>query len=219
MRLNPASGASRHGGTGRSQSAASGAIGKVQFRQRAKREVKMGIADQLEGSDLVLLMLAAPTKVASAVNRVNGITRLEKLLFLVEQETEIPNVVSKDKLEFVAYDYGPFSKDVYQAVELLEEAGLVTEVRVVDGKTIDSMEDVDVTGAVEGDEYVERQFLLTDQGAAVANLLSRHHPNVLSALSTIKDHYAARPLSSLIRHVYRAYPESAVNSKIAHRFG
>ncbi|ANR90132.1 hypothetical protein O972_07370 [Mycobacterium avium subsp. avium 10-9275] len=178
----------------------------------------VGIADSLEGSDLVLLMLAAPTKVASAVNRVNGITRLEKLLFLVQQETDIPNVVSKDRLQFVAYDYGPFSKDVYQAVELLEEAELVIEERVVDGRTIDSMEDVDVTGAVEGDEYVERQFLLTEKGAAVARLLGRHHPDVVSALSAIKDQYAARPLSSLIRHVYRTYPDSAVNSKIAHRF-
>lgn len=178
----------------------------------------MGIADSLEGSDLVLLMLAAPTKVGSAVNRVNGITRLEKLLFLVEKETEIPDAIGKEKLQFVPYDYGPFSKDVYQAVELLEEAELVTEVRVVDGKTIDSMEDVDVTGAVEGDEYVERQFVLTDKGTAVANLLGRYHPDVLSALSTIKDQYAARPLSSLIRHVYTTYPESAANSKIAHRF-
>lgn len=178
----------------------------------------MGNAYQLEGSDLVLLMLAAPTKVTSAVNRVNGITRLEKLLFLVEKETEIPATISKDKLQFKAYDYGPFSKDVYQAVELLEEADLVKEVRVVDGKTIDSMEDADVTGAVEGDEYVERQFLLTDKGVAVAKLLSSHNPQVLPALSTIKDRYAARPLSSLIRHVYNEYPESAVNSKIAHRF-
>ena len=178
----------------------------------------MGIADQLEGSDLVLLMLAAPTKVTSAVNRVNGITRLEKLLYLVEQETKVADSVANEKLKFVPYAYGPFSKDIYQAVEILEEAELVEEERLVDGKTIDSMEDVDVTGAVEGDEYVERQFLLTEKGALVADQLGRHHPDVVAALTKIKDQYAARPLSSLIRYVYRAYPESAVNSTITHRY-
>jgi hypothetical protein len=178
----------------------------------------MLIADTLEGSDLVLLMLAAPTKVESAVNRVNGITRLEKLLFLVEKETDAPQRVTGQKLDFVAYDYGPFSKDVYQAVEILEQSRLLEEERLVDGETIDSMEDVDITGAVEGDEYVERRFVLTANGQLVADLLSRHHPDVMGKLTEIKDKYAERPLSSLIRYVYKTYPASAVNSKIAHRF-
>lgn len=178
----------------------------------------MPVADTLEGSDLVLLILAAPTKVNSAVDRVNGITRLEKLMYLVEKETDAAARVTGEALDFVPYDYGPFSKDVYQAVELLEQSGLITEERVVNGTTIDSMEDVEVTGAVEGDEYVERRFLLTENGKLVAGLLSRHHPEVVKQLGAIKDQYAERPLTSLIRHVYRTYPESAVNSKIAHRF-
>ncbi len=175
-------------------------------------------AEALEGSDLVLLMLAAPTRVQSAVNRVNGITRLEKLLYLVDKETDAPSKVTRDRLNFVAYDYGPFSKDVYQAVEILEQSLLVREERLVDGNTIDSMEDADITGAVEGDEYVERRFILTPHGELVAKLLSHHHPDVVSQLSSIKDRYAERPLSSLIGYVYKTYPDSAVNSKIARRF-
>lgn len=178
----------------------------------------MADAEPLEGSDLVLLILAAPTKVASAVNRINGITRLEKLLYLVEKETNTAASVKGSGLSFVAYDYGPFSKDVYQAVELLEQSGLLVEERHVDRGTIDSMEDIDVTGAVEGDEYVERRFILTHHGELVADLLGHHHPGVVKDLSQIKDKYAERPLSSLIRYVYRAYPGSALKSKIAHRF-
>ena len=175
-------------------------------------------ADYLEGSDLVLLMLAAPTTVETATKRVNGITRLEKLLYLTEKETDTAKYVTGEKLGFVAYDYGPFSKDVYEAVEILEQAGLLGEERRFDGRTIDSIEDVEVTGAVEGDEYVERQFVLTAEGELVANLLSKHHPEVVQNLSGIKDQYAARALSALIRYVYRSYPNSAVNSKIAHKF-
>lgn len=178
----------------------------------------MSLADSLQGSDLVLMLLAAPTKVASAQDRVNGITRLEKLLYLAERETNISQRVSSNELKFKAYNYGPFSKDVYEAVELLEESGLLTEERVVDGQTIDSIEDANVTGAVESDEYVERRFILTENGRAVADLLRRHHPTVTEQLAKIKDRYAARPLSGLIRYVYRTYPESAKNSVIAHRY-
>lgn len=174
--------------------------------------------EALEGSDLVLLMLAAPTDVESAVGRVNGITRLEKLLYLTERETDTEKYVTGEKLGFVAYNYGPFSKGVYEAVEILEQSKLIHEERLADGRTIDSMEDVEVTGAVEGDEYVERQFVLTREGQLVADLLAKHYPEVVDNLSDIKNRYASRTLSSLIRYVYRAYPESAANSKIAHKY-
>lgn len=182
------------------------------------REPGMALADSLEGSDLVLMLLAAPTNVDSANGRVNGITRLEKLLYLVEKETSVADNVAGGRLQFRAYNYGPFSKDVYEAVELLEESGLLTEERVVDGQTIDSMEDVNVTGAVEADEYVERRFVLTKNGRLVADLLAHHHPAVVEQLTRVKDRYAARSLSGLIRYVYKTYPDSAKNSLIAHRY-
>ena len=178
----------------------------------------MNEADQLHGSDLVLLLLAAPTSVSSAIRQINGITRLEKLLYLADRETSASKVVSEDPLRFVTYDYGPFSKDVYEAVEILEESGLVTEERFVNGQTVDDVEDARITGTVDDQEYVERRFTLTDQGDLVAGLLASKHPNVVVELSQIKDEYASRPLSSLIRYVYGAYPGDAVKSKIAHRF-
>lgn len=178
----------------------------------------MNELETLEGSDLVLMLLAAPTKIVSAHNRINGITRLEKLLYLAEQETGVSQKITGEPLKFKAYNYGPFSKDVYEAVELLEESDLIVEERVVDGQTIDSMEDVNVTGAVETDEYVERRFALTENGKLVASLLASHNKDVVKQLSDIKNKYAERSLSGLIRYVYKSYPTSAKNSKIADRF-
>jgi uncharacterized protein YwgA len=174
--------------------------------------------EELYGSDLVLLLLAAPTAVPSAAGRINGITRLEKLLYLAEKETDVGKAVSHDPLSFVAYDYGPFSKDVYEAVDLLEDSGLVTEEQAIDGQSIDGVADNDVTGTTDQDEYIERRFALTDSGKSVAALLARQYPSVVTTLSSLKNTYAERHLSSLIRYVYTTYPESAVNSKIAHRF-
>jgi hypothetical protein len=178
----------------------------------------VAVSDELHGSDLVLLLLAAPTNVASADGKINGITRLEKLLYLAERETDIADRIDEDRLQYVAYDYGPFSKDVYEAVEILEQSELLTESSSQDPNTIDSIEDFDVTGAKDEDDYVERRFQLTENGRLVAKLLSARHPEVVKALSTLKDIYADRSLSSLIRYVYRTYPESAANSKIREKY-
>jgi hypothetical protein len=175
-------------------------------------------AETLEGSDLVLLMLAAPTEVKSATDRINGITRLEKLLYLADRETTVQKAAGKEKLNFIPYNFGPFSKDVYEAVELLAQSHLLKEERFIDGRSIDSIEDSEVLGASEGDDYTERRFVLTPEGKLVANLLAQYHPHVVTQLSDVKNKYADRPLSSLIRYVYKNYPESAVNSKIADRF-
>lgn len=174
--------------------------------------------EDLHGSDLVLLMLAAPTRVSPAHDRINGVTRLEKLLFLADRETKVSAAVADEPLVFKAYNYGPFSKEVYEAVDLLEESELVTEERQVDGQTLDSLEDLEVTGTADEDEYITRCFVLTSKGQAVARYLGEQHPEVVSALSEIKDRYAGRSLSSLIRYVYQAYPESAENSKIRDRY-
>ncbi len=174
--------------------------------------------EDLHGSDLVLLMLAAPTRVGPAQGRINGVTRLEKLLYLADRETDVSAVVADDPLVFTAYNYGPFSKEVYEAVDLLEESELLTEERQVDGRTLDSLEDLEVTGTADEDEYVTRCFVLTQAGEAVAQYLGRRHPDVVKALSEVKDQYAGRSLSSLIRYVYQTYPESAEKSKIRDRY-
>jgi uncharacterized protein YwgA len=167
--------------------------------------------EPLIGPDLVLLLLAAPTKVRTAHHRINGITRLEKLLFLASQEGEVMKQV-EDPFRFQAYDYGPYSKQVYEAVELLEEARLLEEQRVLEGRALDEMEEL--AAATEEREGIERRFVLTDQGRAVAHLLSERNPEVTKMLATIKDKYAGMPLGRLIRYVYQQYPSYAEKSKI-----
>lgn len=168
----------------------------------------------LVGSDLVLLLLSAPTKVPQASGRINGITRLEKLLYLATRESDLPERV-QEPLEFVPYNYGPFSKGIYEAVDLLEDAGLVTEQRAMDGKTIDNAEEagLDIGAA----EYVERRFALTADGKMVADVLSAEHRDVVRLLSAIKDRYAGLTLNQLVHYVYTRYPEDTVNSVIRDR--
>jgi hypothetical protein len=166
---------------------------------------------ELVSPDLVLLLLAAPGRHDADSGRVNGITRLEKLLFLANMETEAAKGV-KHPFQFKAYDYGPYSKAVYEAMDILEQAGLVAEDRSYSGQSQDEMEDW-VTSLDER-EGVERRFWLTPAGRGVADLLATSHSSVAAAIAAIKRQYGSLSLRQLIRYVYTAYPDYAKASKI-----
>ena len=167
-------------------------------------------SEQLVGSDLILLLLAAPTRWEEATNRINGITRLEKLLFIASNECDLDNV--EDAFEFTPYHYGPYSRAVYEAVEILEEAGLIRESRPFVASGLDRAEELfsDMTNEIE----FERQFILTPDGEAIANYLAKWHRGVSAQLSEIKDRHAGVALQSLIRYVYTRYPTYAIKSRI-----
>jgi uncharacterized protein len=172
--------------------------------------------ERLIGPDLVLLLLRAPGVSSTATqDRVEGITRLEKLLFLADQESDLPGKV-EEAFRFVAYNYGPYSKQVYEAVDLLEEAELVREEKAIEGTPLDAMEEAYVD--VENVEGVERRFFLTDKGRAVADLLARQHPDMWAVLARVKREYGSLPLRQLIQYVYRRYPKYAEASLIRGQF-
>lgn len=171
--------------------------------------------EPLIGSDLVLLLLAAPTRNKTLTDAVPGITRLEKLLFLLGKETDLSTIV-EDPLTFEPYDFGPYSKEVYEAVELLEAAGLLREELAYSGpgRRIDEAEQI-IIGTDEIADGVERRFFLTDDGKGVARYLEDSAPaDLVETMSSLKDRFGALPLRQLIRYVYSNYPESAKRSKI-----
>src|SRR5260370_18448189 len=146
--------------------------------------------ERLLSADLILMLLAAASGTKSVRQGLDGITRLEKLLFLADQETTIPSEVT-DPFEFEPYDFGPYSKAIYEAVELLEQAGLVQEDRAFQGQALDSAEEAQVIPPEER-EGVERRFWVTAGGAAPAKLLSRAQAQVASEPSDIQDPCADR---------------------------
>jgi uncharacterized protein YwgA len=163
--------------------------------------------EPLLAPDLILLLLAA-----GSARGINGITRLEKLLFLVDKQTDLATRV-EDPFPFRPYNYGPYSKEIYEAIDVLEEADLVSEERVyADDVPLDEMEDAAASDTeLEG---VERRFQLTENGRAVAGLLARRHADATATLTQIKDRYGKMPLRQLIRYVYSQYPPYAEASLI-----
>ena len=185
---------------------------------------KEPIEIQLDPEDIILLLLEANQKLLGK-ETLSGITRLEKILFLLQKETSFEGVVSF--YDFTPHNFGPFSKEVYEALEFLEGCGLI-EVRdrvhssyyanVGEILLLQEISEGEVPEATTGSNagVTEKFFLLTKDGHTVAQKLREaikgRRPKDMEELNGIIRRYGNLPLNQLIRYVYRRYPKMTVKS-------
>jgi uncharacterized protein len=157
----------------------------------------------IETDDLVVLVLGAPGPPGQPSGRIEGITRLEKLIFLIEQERK-PEWLTED-VGFESNRFGPFSSKIYTAVDTLSAAGLLED----SGSFTTSREDAWETENIIGEQtpYATRNFELTDLGRRYYQALLNELPEgVEDDLSDFKKSFAAMPLRQLVRYVYERHP-------------
>jgi len=128
---------------------------------------------------------------------IEGITRLQKLVFLAQEESSL-----EIGYEYEADKYGPFSKELYGALDSLESRNLIKR-------------EVETTRS--GNE--KYTYLLTDRGRAVikeilSNEEYEHARKVFEEAHSIKKQHNQEPLDTLLRYVYRKYPDYTENSTI-----
>jgi antitoxin SocA-like protein len=175
---------------------------------------------QVDREDLVLLLLDAAERYLG-VRELRGVTRLEKLLFLLGREEHLE---SAEKLyEFQAYKFGPFSKDVYQATDFLRGIDFIEIQERPVASYYNTTEEVALRQAIgdEEDDAVvvdqkEKVFKLTDHGRTAAHSLrdiwEKQTPANMKKLDDVIKRYGKLPLNQLIRYVYRQFPDWARNS-------
>jgi uncharacterized protein len=139
--------------------------------------------------------------------RVEGITRLEKLLFLLENETAVREWLKEDA-GFSSNNFGPFSSKSYQEIETLVAAGLVRDSAELSSTPEDSWESEHIIGATQADPYATRTFDLTEQGWRYYKELLKELPkHAESEVTHLKRRFASVPLRQLVRYVYQRYPD------------
>ena len=142
--------------------------------------------------DLPLSLLAAIDD-----NPIEGRTRLQKLLFLIQKRAEREGDNSlEQKYDFVPYDYGPFAKEIYDDINKLAHRGLVEET----AKELD-------------DGVVKYNYKITEKGEAIAaerGLLDDLPQEIEAVINEFED----KELEEIIDYVYSKYPEYAENSII-----
>ncbi len=174
--------------------------------------------------ELVLLLLGCDEE-GKTTQGVRGITRLQKLLFLLEEEGHVRP--TGEGFEFTPYDAGPYSSRLYDDLELLENLDLVeskpigeaAEAEAADIDVLDFdhlMGTSDEDGPAAADAYEEHQFLITDKGRAkIEDLLaSGQYEPVVDGIRRVKSRFGKHSLNDLLYYVYTRYPEMTTESKI-----
>lgn len=174
--------------------------------------------------ELLLLLLGLEGPRASATG-IGGITRLQKLIFLLEREYGLRP--AGDGFEFTPYKAGPYSSRLYDNLELLENLGLVeseptdvaTEPEAAELEALSFEELMGASSAEEqpaADSYEERKYRLTSKGLEhVGKLLERQDiAAAADSVRKVKTKYKSHALNNLLRYVYTKYPEMTVESEI-----
>lgn len=128
---------------------------------------------------------------------VEGVTKMQKLVFMAQRELEELGVTP---YKFNPHDYGPFSKGLYDDLDELVKNGYVKQ---TDEKTAGGNDRQCYKLTDKGERYIEKTLLLGGN----AELRS-------DELEQLKQEYNEMPLLQLLKRVYRQYPDMATNSKL-----
>lgn len=189
--------------------------------------------EKLIGADYLLLLLYLNNKAP-----ILGAVRLTKMMFLFNEEV-VPALGNDtiDKLpDFIPYDFGPFSKDIYEQVELFKN---IRFINVVDINSIEDMDEVDdweespYIDELYQNEYYEKEsnsfeknkdnklmkYSIAQLGIKYieSNILPKITPEHLTLLQRFKDKINTVSIRQLLHYVYIKYPDYTDNSKIKER--
>lgn len=144
-------------------------------------------------------MLPLALLYADEEHQIEGRTRFQKLIFLMQMEGNLNNIAPTDTYRFEPYDYGPFSSTLYDDLDSHIERGLIE----------DSKEELD-----EEDDIVKYEYQLKSEGQEFVEerQSEKEFDRIVQEAERILREYGDIPLPELIDIVYSKYPEYAENS-------
>lgn len=160
--------------------------------------------------ELMVLLLHATN--SEGESTIRGMTRLQKLLFVVEQKLA-------SQSSFYAFNYGPFNDEVNDAARALEVAGFTrtTGQESAGTPTFDEMMATVARRATSESSGNVVEFALNDRGHEAAENLRKSAPvyeQLFAFVESIKREWDTPDLTDLIERVYDTWPEFAENSLI-----
>lgn len=192
--------------------------------ERAKSVLKGEQMSHISRRHLVLMLIGLDED-GSIGDSVGGITRLQKLLYLLEKEGHL--TPSGDGFDFSAYKAGPYSSKLYDDLEFLENLDFLeseVEAETTDAETAEVdlldfdelMGTDDDEGPASADAYEERRFQVTEKGMGhIESMLSSgDYEPIAEGIRKIKSKYGHHSLNDLLYHVYTKYPDMTTESEI-----
>lgn len=182
------------------------------------------MASKLLGSDYLLILLYINDR-----KPIKGAVRLMKMMFLFNKQIapllKEGGLDSERLPEFIAYNYGPFSKDLYEQVDLFTGIGFM---QIRDLNETEEMSGVDnivekefIDECYEDEEETRsensfREYSITDLGSGFVEeqLLTKLTQPQLGLLQQYKKKITEMTLKQLLHYVYTRYPEYTEKSLI-----
>jgi len=186
------------------------------------------MAKVTSSKDLLMHLLYAKGHTGKQCEPVRGRTRMMKMVFLFEKELSrkfnLDKAIAKEALpEFSAYDFGPFSSQVFSDLEFLVDMSFVSPRSVQDSRVVmeESMEysywqaGADDESEDAGPQH-EEDFSLTALGQQFVK--EGHAGQLTIRQQEVLDEFKARctsaSLRALLRYVYTKYPDTTTKSRI-----
>lgn len=167
------------------------------------------------GTDMILALLYAGGNRKAQNEEVEGNTKLVKLLFLLAHETSLKKYMTDFKYD--AYNFGPFSSELFDALQALINAGLVKAVKSDSEGYLDEADrfhgelEVDETESTKGMTI----YSLTSEGEVVGSALFHSlSGSEQREIISIKQVFNSSTLRKLLQYVYRKYPTYTTESII-----
>lgn len=130
--------------------------------------------------DVLVVLLYAEGPKGRVGMPIEGITRLDKIMFMLSQSPEFSEIIDKG-YQFKAYNYGPFAPELFDDIEALKLEGIIhTSKRAAYG--------------------------LTELGAQIGSLLYKNLTSEQKQkLKTVKKTFGKMILHRLLHYVYSKY--------------
>lgn len=180
---------------------------------------------EIERKQLLMLMLGIDPRGGIAAG-LGGITRLQKYLFLLEQEEDIRP--TRQGFGFQPYKAGPYSRRIYDDLELLENLGYIRSdengeadewerIAIADlsfdhllGDDANAFSTETEGQAGTADALQERKYTLTERGRRfVEDLNAREDIKpYLEGIRRVKSRFSNYSLQDLLYYVYTKYEAS-----------
>lgn len=126
---------------------------------------------------------------------IDGATRFQKLVFLAQQEGEVP-----DRYSYHADKFGPFSPQLHADLDELADRGLLQ--RTEQTNEVGNTKHI-YTITPEGIQLIKK---VLKKGEAMST--------IFSSIQDIKAQYNKDPLQDLLQYVYQKYPAYATESEL-----
>jgi len=178
--------------------------------------------------DILLLLLYSPGRTEQANEPIAGRTRLMKMLFLFREEALKHfrggvQIDSDNFYQFFPWDFGPFSREVYDDLTFFELRGFIEREDSDEDALPESAAEWELwlamsradTGEDPVSEYDEQVFRLALKGEEfAAELYATLTVEQKQLLREFKARLLKVPLRALLKYVYENYESQTTKSKI-----